>query len=73
MTPSSSGRKHVVDRHVSNVDKTLDLDTDWRSGRLTWGLELDIGSGRNLVSALPESAAPLIGIRDVPISTVHTI
>src|SRR6266852_3546636 len=73
MTPSSSGRKYVVERHVSNADKTLDLDADWRSGRLTWRLELDIGSARNFVNALPESAslaeAPLISIQNIQLNS----
>ena len=61
MTPSSSGRKYVIE---SNADKTLDLG----SGRLTWRLEPDIVSARNLVGALPERAAPempLISIQNV--------
>lgn len=65
MTPSSSGRKYVGERHVSDADKTLDRDVEWGSGRLSWRLEPDIGSARNLVSALPESAAPLISIQNV--------
>lgn len=61
---------------ASNADKTLDLGVDCGSGGLTWRLEPDIGSARNLVSALPESAAltetPLISIQNVQF-TVHTI
>lgn len=75
MTPSSSGRKYVVERHASNADKTLDLDADWRSGTLAWPLEPDIGFVRNLYSALPESAAPLISIQDIQLcsSTVRSL
>jgi hypothetical protein len=66
MTPSSSGRKYVVERHVSNADKTLDVDADWRSGRLTGRIEPDIGSARNLVSALLAlTEMPLISIQNV--------
>lgn len=69
MAPSSSGRKYVVETHVSNADKTLDLGVDCGSGRETWRLEPDIGFARNLVSALPESAAltetPLISIQNL--------
>jgi len=64
MTPSSSGRKYVVEWHVSDADKTLDLDADWRSGELTWRLKPDIGSARNLISALP-TEAPLISIQNI--------
>jgi hypothetical protein len=73
MTPSSSARKYVVEGHVSNADKTLARDVECGSGRLSWRLEPDIGSARNLVSALPESAAPLISIQNVPIHQLFQI
>jgi hypothetical protein len=66
MTPSSSGRKYVAKRLVSNADKTLDLDADWRSGRSIWRLEPDIGLHESLVSAVTER--PLISIQNIQFS-----